>query len=735
MTRDVRMLARPGAGRAPASSGPDARWPEHSRLFAVGDRGGWSVDDDARARRRRRAPARIPDGAAGVGAVRRASVGLPHEPLRRAPPALARLVAPARHGVPPRPARDARRPRVRRCFETLRRAARIGSPASRSRTPRWRSSSSSRASSPSACSASRSGSTSSASRSATSRCEQQRASALGLPVDAFVVGSFQKDGVGWGDGLEPKLDQGPGRARRRRSSGCAPTVPELHVLLTGPGARLRPRRARAARHPVPAPARAHATRSSRRAYHALDVYVVASRAGGRAEGRARVDGDRRPARHDPCRAGAGPRRGRRERHGSSTSRTSTALAASAVRVHADAALVRIARARRAARRRSGTRYERLRPALGGAPRRVRRGRERIDGAPRRGRYARAGARWARLLVRRGSRPGLRVFYGHDRVPGARRAGRRAARRRSRSSRRGSRTARPTSRSSTSARPGCRATSAPLLWLARRRGHPDRRQPGRRRLPGRGRATGRTSSTGRCGARVARGRPRPLPERVLQALGRRVPRRRPAAWEMLPNAVDVERFAPPGAARGRPGPAARRRPDAGPTGSSSRSRRSRTSLADAPGRAAARHGQPRRGSAASSSTSSASRTRPPSRPLRAGATRPALFRRAHLLLHTKVNDPCPTSCSRRWRAASRSCTRRAAARSSSSATTAGSASQHEASWERDEPPSAEALADAVDAGARGPARVLRRRARARAVERFALAPWLDRHAELFTELTT
>ena len=40
----------------------------------------------------------------------------------------------------------------------------------------------------------------------------ERASAksrLGLPADSLVVGSFQKDGVGWGDGDEPKLIKGP----------------------------------------------------------------------------------------------------------------------------------------------------------------------------------------------------------------------------------------------------------------------------------------------------------------------------------------------------------------------------------------------------------------------------------------------------------------------------------------------------------------------------------------------
>lgn len=57
--------------------------------------------------------------------------------------------------------------------------------------------------------------------------------ALGVPDSAFVVGSFQKDGVGWGDGLEPKLIKGPDvlleTAERLRE-----LVPELTLLLTGP---------------------------------------------------------------------------------------------------------------------------------------------------------------------------------------------------------------------------------------------------------------------------------------------------------------------------------------------------------------------------------------------------------------------------------------------------------------------------------------------------------------------
>jgi glycosyltransferase involved in cell wall biosynthesis len=68
-------------------------------------------------------------------------------------------------------------------------------------------------------------------RSAESRAAARRA--LGLPETAFVVGSFQKDGVGWGDGLEPKLIKGPdvllATVERLREQ-----VPELMVLITGP---------------------------------------------------------------------------------------------------------------------------------------------------------------------------------------------------------------------------------------------------------------------------------------------------------------------------------------------------------------------------------------------------------------------------------------------------------------------------------------------------------------------
>jgi glycosyltransferase involved in cell wall biosynthesis len=99
--------------------------------------------------------------------------------------------------------------------------------------------------------------------------------ALDIPLEAFVVGSFQKDGVGWGDGLEPKLVKGPdvlvASLERLRDR-----VPELFVLLTGP-ARGWVRR-ELERRSIPY---AHLLAGDRselaRAFRALDVYVVASR--------------------------------------------------------------------------------------------------------------------------------------------------------------------------------------------------------------------------------------------------------------------------------------------------------------------------------------------------------------------------------------------------------------------------------------------------------------------------
>jgi glycosyltransferase involved in cell wall biosynthesis len=99
--------------------------------------------------------------------------------------------------------------------------------------------------------------------------------ALGIPASAFAVGSFLKDGVGLGDGLEPKLIKGPDTLvatldRLRRS------IPELFVLLTGPA------RGYVRRELGRVGVRHHHVRlASRdglaRPYHALDLSLVTSR--------------------------------------------------------------------------------------------------------------------------------------------------------------------------------------------------------------------------------------------------------------------------------------------------------------------------------------------------------------------------------------------------------------------------------------------------------------------------
>jgi glycosyltransferase involved in cell wall biosynthesis len=96
-----------------------------------------------------------------------------------------------------------------------------------------------------------------------------------LPESAFVVGSFQKDGVGWGEGLEPKVIKGPdvllavaGRLKER--------IPEVVFLLTGPSRGF----VKAGLERLGIPYRHVVLRdvdAVARAYEAIDVCIVASR--------------------------------------------------------------------------------------------------------------------------------------------------------------------------------------------------------------------------------------------------------------------------------------------------------------------------------------------------------------------------------------------------------------------------------------------------------------------------
>jgi len=97
---------------------------------------------------------------------------------------------------------------------------------------------------------------------------------LGIPAGAVCIGSFQKDGRGWGEGLEPKLIKGPdlllaliGRLAQRYP---------VFVLLTGPARgyvkRGLERLGVAYRH-------AYLERAEQivEQYHALDLYLITAR--------------------------------------------------------------------------------------------------------------------------------------------------------------------------------------------------------------------------------------------------------------------------------------------------------------------------------------------------------------------------------------------------------------------------------------------------------------------------
>ncbi len=350
---------------------------------------------------------------------------------------------------------------------------------------------------------------------------------------------------------------------------------------------------------------------------------------------------------------------------------------------------------------------------------------------RAGRYARAAWRWARLLPPRSPRPGARVFYGHDRVPAA---GEPAAGGTVKFQKLAGRF--PNSPADFTllylGSTWLPRDLGPLLWVAERRGAPIVVNQDGVGYPGwAGRETEEVN--------------RPLRRALLAAdwvvyqsefskrsadlfLGE--PR---GGWEVLPNAVDADHFTP-----------AQRVPEDGPVlllgGDQTQQYRLdaalRTLAAVLPSYPDAR-------------LLVAGRLVSPAEPLieelgllgkvhlvgrYSQREAPAVYRRAHLLLHTKVNDPCPTVVLEAMACglpvvypASGGTVELVGGR-------AGIGVPHPACWERDEPPSPEALAEAVS-------HVLSDRkeyaeaARRRAVERFALGPWLDRHGELFAQLVS
>jgi glycosyltransferase involved in cell wall biosynthesis len=113
--------------------------------------------------------------------------------------------------------------------------------------------------------------------------------------------------------------------------------------------------------------------------------------------------------------------------------------------------------------------------------------------------------------------------------------------------------------------------------------------------------------------------------------------------------------------------------------------------------------------------------------------PAIYRLAHLLLHTKVNDPCPSVVLEAMASGLPVVYPASGGTVELVGTEAGIGVPHPDTFERDEPPSPEAMAQAVVA-ALASRESFAAGARRLAVERFPLDAWLDRHDALFAVLT-
>ena len=266
--RSVQLLARPLAGAV------TRHWSADSRLFLVGERANWVIDEELRAVQRiaeslgvRVANRRLLSSSRAQTAFYGSHFTLLQERWAPPPHRLATTYFHGRPGTPGMPEFDVPYRALRAHHERLERVQVSHSeleqivlesgiaPEKVHRIPI--------------------GIEASYFRPATPALRAEARRALDLPESAFVVGSFQKDGVGWGDGLDPKLVKGPDvlvdaleEARRH--------VPELHVVLSGPArGYVRQRLERAGI------AYVHRVfdryRDVAGLYHALDAYLVASR--------------------------------------------------------------------------------------------------------------------------------------------------------------------------------------------------------------------------------------------------------------------------------------------------------------------------------------------------------------------------------------------------------------------------------------------------------------------------
>jgi glycosyltransferase involved in cell wall biosynthesis len=345
------------------------------------------------------------------------------------------------------------------------------------------------------------------------------------------------------------------------------------------------------------------------------------------------------------------------------------------------------------------------------------------------RYARAGTRWARLLSRRRLAPGVRVFYGHDRVPGP---GDPVSGGTAKIQRLASRFPnRPTNFTVLYLGSNYLPRDlARLLWLAARRRIPVVVNQDGVGYPGW--AGGEMEAVNRPLRRALEAADHVLYQsEFCKRSADRYLGPPPATWEVLHNAVDVDHFAP-----------AELAPREGPVillgGDQYQAYRLELGL---------RTLVALRGSHPDAQLLVTGRLATPVEPLvaelglqgrvhvlgrYAQRDAPAVFQRAHILLHTKVNDPCPSLVLEAMATGLPVVYAKSGGVPELVGDEAGVGVPHPDDFEWDEPPSPEAFAEAL-------VHVLSERsafataARERAVQRFSLGPWLDRHAELFERL--